>query len=187
MIAKLRRTPEGGFSLVELLSVIALVGVLLALGVFSLRQFWFVRALHGEQDEIVTQLRNLQERVVAESNPLVFGARFRQGGTATSWTLIRYDPANATGAKCTQYLTVHLDAGVRIQQSMFTNGVGSVADTCAGELGGTRNDFVFFFARGTASPGEVTLIQPALNGRRLKVCVSGITGRVEKRNDGVAC
>ena len=178
---------ERGFSLIELLTVMGLVAVLLSLGVFSLRQFWFVRALHGEQDEIVTQLRNLQERVVAESNPLVFGARFRQGGTATSWPLIRYDPANAVGSRCTPYETIQMDAGVRIQQSSFVNATDSVAAACAGELGGTRNDYVFFYARGTGSPGEVTIIQPALDGRKLKVCVAGITGRVEKRNDGVAC
>lgn len=177
---------QSGFTLIELLSVIALTGILLSLGAVALRQFWFVRALHGEQDEIVTQLRNLQERVVAESNPLVFGAKFSQGGTSTTWNLIRFDPFRDPGSQCTLLETITMDAGVRIQNSSFPVG-GAVTDVCRGELGGAGNDYLFFFARGNATPGAVTIFSPRLDGRRLKVCVNGVTGRVEKRDVSAAC
>jgi hypothetical protein len=62
----------------------------------------------------------------------------------------------------------------------------SFADTyetgvCRAALGaaGVENQFVFFYARGDATAGQVTVEHPTL-GRTRAIQVTGLTARVEK-------
>jgi hypothetical protein len=141
-----------------------------------LRQFWFTQALYGGRDEAITQLRAQQERVVSESHPLVFGARFRAG--SPDWALIQYDPATNT---CSSTRAMRFDSGVSVVDASFSE-AGSMAPIvaeCRSDLAVPNTDkFVMFFARGTASAGTLTLTQPAL-GRSIALTVRPVTGRVE--------
>lgn len=183
---RLTMSKDDGFTLIELLSVMVLTSLLLALSAGAVRQYWFVRSLEGGQQEIVTQLRQLQQRTVAESHPRIYGARFPRGAANnSSWGLVRVDvatpPATST---CTQYETRRFDAGVTI----FNPGSSGVHTTfqepgetqlCRNQIVGAANDdFVFFYARGTATAGRVTIQHPVLDRRKI-VCVSGLTGRIE--------
>lgn len=175
---------ETGFSLIEVLSTIALMSVLMTLGAFALRQYWFQRALYGEQDEIVTQLRSMQEKVTAESNPLVYGARFIKN--SPSWRIVQYDPNRTpAGTECRTLRTISMDGGVEIKRSRFEE--VSPATVCDDQLGGRPRDYVFFFSRGTSTSGGVTITQTNLDGRRLSLCVNGITGRVTKFDGNTTC
>jgi prepilin-type N-terminal cleavage/methylation domain-containing protein len=166
---------QEGFTLIELLSAVALVAILMTLAAGALRNFWLTQALHGGRDGVITQLRAQQERVVSESHPLVFGARFREG--SSDWALVQFDPRTN---QCSQTREMRLDSGVRVAAASFSE-VGSLAPIvaeCRSDLGAaTGDDFVMFFARGTASAGSLTLRQPAL-GRELGVTVTALTGRV---------
>jgi prepilin-type N-terminal cleavage/methylation domain-containing protein len=190
---------EEGFTLVELLAVIAITSILLTLGVTALRFFWLGRALHGERDQIFTGLRTMQQQVVSETNPLVFGAWFKvttpsTDNGAAQWGIVRYKPADTaagTAATCTSTATHRLDGGVQIGSAEFADslpGVASVADVvtlCKSSVPSSAlaTDFTFFLARGTATAGCVTLNQPRRDMDDVTVHVSGLTGRVERLDE----
>ena len=179
---------EEGFTLIELLATMMLLAILLTLGVAAIRNFWMVRSFTGAQDEVATQLRSLQQQAVAESNPLVFGAWFKTTDASTpQWGLVRYDPGDATtAASCDSTGTRTFDAGVRIADADFSDSIpgldSAAVSTCEGQIGAAAGavDWVFFLARGTATPGCVTITQPNLDRDDIAVSVGSLTGRVEK-------
>ena len=193
---------EEGFSLVELLAVIAITSILLTLGATAIRYFWLGRALHGERDQIFTNLRTVQQQVVSESNPLVFGAWFKATTPATDngspqWGTVRYRPADAaagTPATCTSTATHRLDAGVQISSAEFADtmaGAITVSDVmtlCRTQVTASTlaTDFALFLARGTATSGCVTLNQPRRDMEDVTVSVGALTGRVERLDEDEA-
>lgn len=187
---------EGGFTLIELLATMALASILLTLGAAAARQYWFNQALNGAQDEVVTQLRQLQERVVSETHPRVYGARFHNGHR--QWGLVRYDPAvGTTPVSCVQYQTREFPSGVKVAETSFAADVTRTSfcqnnlKTASGASvpNSVSSQFVFFYSRGTATPGNLTGY-PAGTGVVLKhdaldrveaVSVTAITGRVDEQ------
>lgn len=185
MTVRGRRLYEAGFTLIELLVTISIVAILLTLAAAALRQFWFVRSLEGGADGIVTQLRNMQQRAVAESNPVVYGAAFVEG--TSTWGLIRYLPPVTPGpGTCSVAGTRTLDAGVIFSSVSFTGAPAGLnvsdAEAVCGPLvsGATADDLVFFLARGTARAGSVTLRQPNIDRTKV-VSVIGLTSRITKQ------
>jgi prepilin-type N-terminal cleavage/methylation domain-containing protein len=169
---------EAGFTLIEMLVAMALSAILLTLGASALRNYWFVRSLHGAQDQTVTQLRDLQARVVSESHPLVFGLRFAPG--QSRYAIVEYRPATTSSPteKCTE-TGQSFNSGVVVKSATFSAASGITA-FCKGVIpGAATSQFVFFFARGTATEGNLVLEQPQLAGKSVKVTVKPITGRVE--------
>jgi prepilin-type N-terminal cleavage/methylation domain-containing protein len=193
---------EDGFTLIEMLAVIAITSILLTLGATAIRYFWLGRALHGERDQIFTNLRSTQQQVVSESNPLVFGAWFKVTTPSTDdgsvqWGTIRYKPADAaagTAASCTSTGTHRLDGGVQISEASFADtmpGSTTVADVmslCRTQVSAATSstDFVLFLARGTATSGCVTLNQPRRDMEDVSVSVGSLTGRIERLDEGEA-
>lgn len=172
----MRRTEEG-FTLIEMMMVLSIAAILVTLGAMALRSYWLTHSLYGARDEAITQLRAQQEKVVSESHPLVFGARFRPG--STDWALIEYDP---TTSQCYETRSMRFDTGVEVQAVSFSE-AGSMApivSECRSDLSSPSGDgFAMFFARGTASEGSLTLEQPSL-GKTLSLTVKPITGRIEE-------
>lgn len=163
-----------GFTLVELLMVMMLISIITSLGVFALRNYWMVQSLHGGRAEAVSRLRNSQELAVTENTPLVFGVRFRVG--SSDWDLVRYSGSAGT---CVVEKPQTFPAGVVVSAVTFAEASG-ITSTCRSALpGATSDEFAFFFPRGTATGGTVTLRQPALD-RTLSISVSPMTGRVEE-------
>src|SRR5687768_4071446 len=80
---------EHGFTLVELMVVMAITSVLITLGAFAVRNFWLVRSVTGSQGEIAGQMRAVQSKVMAESNPLIYGIGFNEG--TNQWQIVRYN------------------------------------------------------------------------------------------------
>lgn len=176
---------QAGFTLVELLTIMLLLSVMVTLGAFAFRHYWFVRSLEGGQDELLTQLRGLQQRVVSESFPLVYGARFVPG--SSRWVHVQYNPSttNCSIVRDADFRAGSFNAGVEIQTASFAPySSGGVNVTAKCKAGLSDAAVVFFFARGTATGGSVTIVQPRLNNRAKKVCVSSLTGRVESAEEG---
>lgn len=159
---------ESGFTLVELLAVITLMSILMAIGGLALRRYWFVQALSGAQQDIVSQLR-VQQEESRTSAPKVFGARFTSG--SSDWDLIQYD-----SGVCSRTETRTFDAGVEAEAVDFDTGLPTAELTAC--LDGAT-DLVLFYARGSATPGRVSVVHPTIDNRELEVCVTGLTGRVE--------
>jgi prepilin-type N-terminal cleavage/methylation domain-containing protein len=171
---------EEGLTLIELLVVLSLTAILVTLGAFAVRHFWFVRSLSGAQGEVATQLRSQQQRVMAASNPFVYGAHFEQG--SSDWELVRFDPkgAGSSDDECSVQATRGFDLRVEVSGVAFDDTQApEQAAACVADLGGTGGEYVFFFARGNATKGSVTVTQPQL-GRSRTITVTDITGRVVK-------
>jgi prepilin-type N-terminal cleavage/methylation domain-containing protein len=171
-----RSKMDAGFTLVELLVVIAITGILLTLGAAALRTYWLTQALEGSAEQLVSQLRQLQQRTDAESHPVVYGARFRQG--TPDWVTVRYDPKSPTTAtddECTVVGTRQFSDGVNISAASFDPPPGLVLAKCPNP----SEAFVFFYARGTATEGSVTLAHP-ITGRSRTISVLPLTGRVRE-------
>ena len=164
---------EEGVSLIELLTTLALASVLVAFSALALRHYWFVQSLEKASDEVVTELRAAQQRVNAESHPVVYGVRFDPGSAA--WGVVQYDPRK-TSDKCTNVQSRSFEGAVEVQSAGFTGG-GDAETFCASALG-ADNEFAFFYARGSATPGSVT-VESLQTGRTKVVDLAGVTGRVE--------
>lgn len=165
---------ERGFTLIELLVVMSLMALLVTLGAGAARNYWLKQSLYGAQDEIVTQLRQVQTRVVAESDPLVYGVRFKPG--SDSFWVVAYDPRTTN---CTSEPERLLPTGVEVSAASFAVVAGATA-ACRAQLpNATTDEFAMFFARGTATQGTLSMTHDSRN-EVLSVSVSPIAGRVTK-------
>ncbi len=164
---------ERGVTLVELMMVIAITGVLLTLSASALRHFWLVHSLVGAQSQVVTQLREDHERSISQSHPLVYGERFLKG--TSKWGTVLY---NVTTGACSAVNSKSFDAGVIVDSSSsFPDVTGTAACRNAAPNPSPNYIVVLFYARGSASPGSLTVRQPVL-GRTRMVNVAAVTGRV---------
>lgn len=173
---------QSGFTLIELLVVIGITSVLLTLSAYAIRHYWFVKAIDGAAEEVESELRALQQRTIAESHPLVYGAWFKTGDVTGQWGILKFDPkdpSESTDDVCTQVGSPRsFNDGVVVSAVDFAPPVG-VGTTCNG-VAPAGAEKVFFYARGSATPGEVTLHHP-LSDRSRTVTVSELTGRVDRQ------
>jgi prepilin-type N-terminal cleavage/methylation domain-containing protein len=164
---------EEGFTLVELMVVISLSAILLTLSASALRTYWLTQALDTSGQDVVTQFRQLQQRTDSYGHPLVYGARFDVG--TSDWATVRYDPKDATVATddvCEITTQQVFPDGVTISAADFEAPPGVQVSKCAG----SNQKFVFFYARGTATGGSVTLTHP-ITGKTRTITVLPLTGR----------
>ncbi len=170
---------DDGFTLIELLVVMAISAALLTLSAGALRHYWLQRQLTGSADEVVGQLRQLQVLSTSQSHPLVYGARFVTG--TSEFSLVRYDPKDPSTSdddSCSEIGTRSLEGSTEVTSVSFDPAPG-VTPLCLAKFpGSTASQFVFFYARGTATKGTVEVTVDAIDRSRT-VAVTPITGRVE--------
>ncbi len=173
-----RGRAEAGFTLIEMLSVLALAAILMTLSAGALRTYWFTQALAGSRDEVVNELRRAQERAVSESNPRVHGVLLREG--SSSWSAVEYDPTRPAGSECLVITENTLESRSEIETATFSE-VPTITAACVAQItpASTADDYAFFFPRGSATNGTVTLTHPQKPGTTWTITVTPITGRVE--------
>lgn len=168
------RDRSGGFTLLEVLIAIALLSIVFTLSAGALRTYWLHQALVRAEGNVVAELRNLQDSSVSQSNPVSYGARFRP--SSNEWAVLRFNGATEPDT-CTQTLR-SFDSGVFVAEAAFASAPGLTA-TCRSATGGNAADqFVFFFPRGTATAGDVTLRSRYFDDRQRTIEVTPITGKV---------
>ena len=173
---------ERGFTVLELVTVVALVSVLLTVSAGAFRHYYLVHSLESAQGDVTSQLRQIQARAASESHPFIYGARFTPG--SATWSLVKYNQG-------TDRLTTNDDSCEQVgapRKLPATEAVGPPASSFAApqgvnlaKCGGAHATdlFVMFYAKGTSTGGSLTLRSPAL-GRTRKVTVSSLTSRVVK-------
>lgn len=150
---------DAGFTLVELLVAIVLLGLMAALAVGGFSRWAKASAHVGTAREVQTVLRQAQQQAVTEGRATCvwFDA------AANTYTLYRGACEVSTKQRLVgPYRTGSPD--VRLSGPSFT----SQAGTSAG---------VTFYARGTASPGQVSVTRDG-SPKEYVVKVEGLTGRV---------
>lgn len=171
---------ENGFTLIEVMVAIGLMAILMVLGGLALRQFWLTQALYGSRDEVMTEMRRLQERTVSESHPLAYGARFRVD--SSSYDVVQYDANSSTTTTddtCTVQSSHTLNTGTVVESANFAV-ASDVTTVCRTQIVGASTDhFVIFFSRGTATSGSISFKQPVLGEKTVGLTVSAMTGRIE--------
>lgn len=165
------RSDERGFTLQELVMYAVLLGILTTLGFSAFRSYWLGQALERGRDAVVTEMRAAQQRVQAESHPIVYGVFFRTG--TNDWGLVSFDPRRSAD-QCRIERRMEFEGDVTV--AAFTRSGTADEDASCGSVLGTAKA-VYFYARGDATAATVTL--RTASGRTRTVEVLPITGRVE--------
>ena len=154
---------DRGFTLVELMVVVALMGVLGTVGLMSLVGYTKSQAQQGEADEIVSTLRLSAQRALTE------GVTYCVHLDATARTVTTYKRVCGPTANRVQSPRA-LRKDVQLGNATFTPAL--LAQTCP-----TSGDCAYFYPRGTASEGGLVV-----NGsqRPIAIEVKGLTSRVTR-------
>ena len=149
------RNGEQGFTLVELLVVISIMGILFTFGAFALTQYLRAQALTGSASQVVTDMRDAQVRAQSEVRT------YR----------ITFDTSNNT------YTISRLVTSPSTYEDLETKGLDrGVALTVADFMG--DGEVAFFYPRGTSSAGTVILESMQLNQDR-EITLTALTAKAE--------
>lgn len=151
------RVGQDGFTLIELAVSMTVLGVLLAMAVPAWSSYRTNQDRVVASREVVSLLRNDQLRAVAEETTY----RVDVDAAARILEVQRFDGVTYVRRSATKLQ----GSSVLVQAPAFR------------DKGGTTTSSAYFYARGTASPGEVTVASSA-GDRRHVISVEGLTGRV---------
>lgn len=168
---------ERGFTLIESLAAMALISLLVSLSAMALKNFWFVEAVDRATGELTSLMKRTQQRVVAETHPLVYGAWFEED--SSQWGIVRFDPkdiSTSTDDTCVQEPTHTMADKVKVT-AITGDTTSEAALKCSTLL--PEATFVFFYARGTATEATISIGKDDSTATGV-IHVSPLTGRVER-------
>lgn len=155
--SRLSRCRDDGFTLIELIMVMAVAGILMAIAAPSWVNYQQAQALRNTSADLVGFLRGAQTLAVAESTTVRvdFAA---DGRSATMFRLV--------GTSYVQgRVAAPLSAAISYSAPAFTLS------------NGTTSTSAYFYARGTATKGQVTVARTGVTTAHV-VSIEGLTGRV---------
>lgn len=152
------RHRQAGFTMIELMVAMVVMGVLMGLALPTWSHYQNKQDYVASAREVVTTLRQVQMQAVSEETS--YRADFTVGGRQMK--VYRYDGASYV---LNQTLTLPGSAAT-FQSPSFTTRDGAASSSA------------WFYARGTASDGDVTLARANTGGHTYVVHIEGLTGRV---------
>jgi prepilin-type N-terminal cleavage/methylation domain-containing protein len=155
---------DAGFTLIELLVVMVVMGVLMALAIPSWSHYQNKQDYLNSARTVTSELRQVQLQAVAQETS--YRVDFAAGGRTISVYRCDLTPPATT---CTYTLTHAVTlpgTAATFSSPSFTQSTGA-ASTSA-----------YFYARGTASDGSLTLTRTNTGGPTYIVTIEGLTGRV---------
>jgi prepilin-type N-terminal cleavage/methylation domain-containing protein len=155
------RSPHDGFTMIELVVVMAVAGMLMGIGIFGFTNWQRTAQQQGSASQLVSTLRSASEQAVSEGRTYCIDI---SGGT--SYTTWRY---SCGGAGSTQVAGPY---AAQSRVSFTTTNTLLSGSSCPG-----GHKCVYFYPRGTAVPTTVA-VQSAVRSRVYTVHVEGLTARV---------
>ena len=155
---------DDGFTLIEVLVVMVVMGVLMAIAIPSWSHYQNKQNYLGSAQLVVSEMRRTQLQAVAQET--TYRVDFATGGRTMSIYRCDITPPSTTCA-FTLTKTVTLPG----QAATFASPTFTKND-------GTSSTSAWFYARGTASDGTVTLTRTNTGGKTYVVNIEGLTGRV---------
>jgi len=167
-----RRTGDAGFTLVEMVVVMSILGLMMSIGIFGFSNWRNTAQQQGTADELVSALRNASTQAVSEGRTYCIQIA-ADGRSYTRWrTACNGTAANQVGGVVrTQSAAVTLAATVPFPA---TAALPSPAPACPS---GTK--CLYFYPRGTAIPAEVVVSSTA-RSKTYTIRVEGLTARVHQ-------
>lgn len=150
---------DAGYSLVEVLVTIVLMGTLMAIGFGSFRGWAVAKDHEGAAADLQTVLRQTQTRSITEG--VSFCVTFNE--SASTYTVNRY-ACNTTVQKVNGPFKMN-DSRVRLNDIRFRQPDGTTAPS------------ITFRPTGTATPGRLDIVRDG-SPTTYTVAIEGFTGRV---------
>lgn len=147
---------ESGFTLIELMTTMALLGVLVAIAVGPWRGYQTTRQHREAAREAVAVMRNAQVSAVAES------VRYRVAVGAGGSSLVVYR-SPVGGPEVVKTTLKSPSTKVTFQAASFTTSAGPTTSA-------------YFYPRGSATAGSLTVVRTSRPAYTIDV--EGLTGRV---------
>ena len=156
---------DGGFTLLELIVTITIAGILMAIGMFAMRNFLMSNREANTARDVRSALRNASEASLSQ------GRTYCVYFTATTWTVYKSDCTVAAN-KVSGPNTVD-DPSITLSSISFVapgTPVPNQTTACP-----NASHCAYFYPRGTALPGSV---QVSRTGKTYTINVEGLTSRV---------
>ncbi len=154
---RLQQSRDAGFTLIELLTAMTLLGILLALSAGPWANYRDAKAHKESARLVVAALRNAQVSAVAEA------VTYRVDVAADGRSVTVWRDLPATDER--RQTVAVTDSSITLSGAAFIDSAG------------TTQSSVFFYPRGSASPGDLTVAR-ADSEKQYDVEVEGLTGRV---------
>ncbi|GAC1610060.1 MAG: hypothetical protein NVS3B26_14790 [Mycobacteriales bacterium] len=160
----LARQDDGGFTLIELIFVMSIVGVLASIGAFSFASWRTTAEEQGSAQQLVSQLRSTAELAISEGRTHCVDLN----PAARSYTVWRYacDPVAGTAV-----------SGTLQTQSPNVTFTAILTEPSPLPLCPSGHSCLYFYPRGTAIPGTITVVS-SQRPKVYTVHIEGLTSRV---------
>jgi prepilin-type N-terminal cleavage/methylation domain-containing protein len=158
------RSTDDGFTMLELVVVMAIASVLMAIGIFGFTNWQRTAQQQGSASQLVSTLRTASERAISEGRTYCVDI-----SAGTSYTVWRYACAT-TGTPAPVQVAGPYTAAARV--SLVTTNTLPAGAACP-----ASHKCVYFYPRGTAVATTVA-VQSTARSRVYTVHVEGLTARV---------